>query len=406
MYLTLNAPDLARPLFRALSTHLSIGLERRWRLPSRRGGAGLPEAVWERVLAMETEERRQRRLHPVSPLEQEAIHALRNRQWDGLLQLFDRRKVSGVLVWNGYRGRRGLLTLAAQHVGLPVVQFERCAFPGYLQAGLGGTNAGSAHLSGHAFQSTKADPAITDWFLEIQRQRPPRSLLGRILTRGRTEQANDTTESGLLPARFIYCPLQVAADTQLTVHGGWVPDMLAYIRAVTTAALTTLPHDISVVFRPHPSCAVGQREALNEALMQARNAALASGLQGDTAGRIRVETAGSSATLLARCESVVTVNSSVGLEAFAYGKPVITLGRSFYGGRDLTLEAGDQVALNTALSDPNKVGFDAAAREQYLTWLRTSGFHRWPSGAGDPAAAALAAHVGTLMRAAAGDGPA
>ena len=67
MYLTLNAPDLARPLFRAIAPHLPVPLERRWRLPSQRGGQGLPEAVWNDVLALEGEERQQRHLHPLSP---------------------------------------------------------------------------------------------------------------------------------------------------------------------------------------------------------------------------------------------------------------------------------------------------------------------------------------------------
>ena len=57
MYLTLNAPDLARPLFRAIAPHLSEKLERHWRLPSKRTGGDLPAEVWLRIEAMEQDER-------------------------------------------------------------------------------------------------------------------------------------------------------------------------------------------------------------------------------------------------------------------------------------------------------------------------------------------------------------
>ena len=378
MYLTLNAPDLARPLFRAIAPHLPAPLERRWRLPSQRGGSGLPEAVWNDVLALEGEERRQRRLHPLSPVEQDAIRALRGRQWDGLLHLFEQRGISGVMVWNGYRGRRGLLTLAAQHAGLRVVQFERCAYPGFVQAGLGGTNAGAAHLLGEAFASTAPDPEIIDWFAASQRQRPKRGLLGRLSP----AQRDTGSTPAALPDRFIYCPLQVAADTQLTVHGGWVEDMPAFIGAVTEAA-RSLPSDVAVVFRPHPSCAVGQAQALQRAAA--------------SSDRVRVIADGSSAALLARSAAVVTVNSSVGLEAFAYDRPVVTLGQSFYGGRGLTHEVQDQTALAAAFKGLGDLSFDADRRRRFLTWLRDEGFQRWPASAADPAARALAQHVAALM---------
>ena len=380
MYLTLNAPDLARPLYRAIAPHLPTPLERRWRLPSRRGGPGLPKAVWSQVLSLEIEERRQRRLHPLSPVEQDAIRALRGRQWDGLLHLFEQRGISGVMVWNGYRGRRGLLTLAARHAGLPVVQFERCAFPDYLQAGLGGTNAGAPHLLGEDFAESVPDPDIIDWFATTQRQRPKRGLLGS-LARAQTDKYSNAEA---LPDRFIYCPLQVAADTQLTVHGGWIGDMPAFIGAVTEAA-QALPGDTVVVFRPHPSCAVGQAEALQHAAA--------------SSDRVRIITSGTSAALLARSAAVVTVNSSVGLEAFAHGRPVVTLGQSFYGRRGLTLEVENQTALDAAFKSLGDLSFDADRRGRFLTWLRDEGFQRWPSSAADPAAEALAQRVAALMRA-------
>ena len=331
------------------------------------------------MLALEVEERRQRRLHPLSPVEQDAIRALRGRQWDGLLHLFEQRGISGVMVWNGYRGRRGLLTLAAQHAGLRVVQFERCAYPGFVQAGLGGTNAGAAHLLGEAFASTAPDPEIIDWFAATQRQRPKRGLLGRLsrAQRDKHQQAGRPCPTGSFTAR---CRLLPIPSSRSMVAGSRICP--TFISAVTEAA-RSLPSDVAVVFRPHPSCAVGQAEALQHAAA--------------SSDRVRVIAGGTSAALLARSAAVVTVNSSVGLEAFAYDRPVVTLGQSFYGGRGLTHEVQDQTALAAAFKGLGDLSFDADRRRRFLTWLRDEGFQRWPASAADPAARALAQHVAALM---------
>ncbi len=157
MYLTLNAPDLARPLYRAIAPHLTQPLERHWRLPSRRLNEVMPAEVWMRIEAMEREERRQKRQHALSPLELDAIRSLRTRQWFGLRDLFDRKSTKGVLVWNGYRGRRGLLVEAAQAHEIPVVYFERCAFPGFVQVDRDGVNAGGRTLNAGLYPDQAPD---------------------------------------------------------------------------------------------------------------------------------------------------------------------------------------------------------------------------------------------------------
>ncbi|MGB1161714.1 MAG: hypothetical protein ACPG40_10910 [Alphaproteobacteria bacterium] len=371
MYLTLNAPDLARPLYRAMAPHLSQPLERHWRLPSRRQAEPMPAEVWLRIEAMEIEERRQKRQHALSPLELEAIRSLRTRQWFGLLDLFKRKSVEAVLVWNGYRGRRGLLVEAAKYRDIPVVFFERCAYPGFVQVDRDGVNAGARHLNSGNWVDQNADEAIGRWFRASQRQR-----------RGANPFAPATSPAENLPKRFLYCPLQVAADTQLSVFGGWISDMPDFLVNLVKAS-EALPPDMKLVFRPHPSCRVGQESALHLAL---------------TNPQVRVIDGGTSAELLQKCEGVVTVNSSVGLEAFAYDKPVITLGESFYDGPGLTEQAADLDALKLLFKRVDRLSFEPEQRMKFLTWLREVGFKRWPRHARDPAAKSLADYVEALIR--------
>ena len=372
MYLTLNAPDLARPLYRAIAPHLSQPLERHWRLPSRRLSDAMPAEVWMRIEAVEHEERRQKRQHALSPVELDAVRSLRTRQWFGLLDLFERKSTKGVMVWNGYRGRRGLLVEAAQARDIPVVYFERCAFPGFVQVDRDGVNAGARNLNAGTYPNQDPDEAIGRWFRASQQQR-----------RGVNPFATPQQPAENLPTRFLYCPLQVAADTQLSVFGGWVKDMPAFLVSLVKAS-EALPQDMSLVVRPHPSCRVGQDSALRLAL---------------TNPRIRVINGGSSAEMLQKCEGVVTVNSSVGLEAFAYDKPVITLGESFYHGPGLTEQAKDLASLKSLFKRIQNLSFDSDQRMRFLTWLREDGFKRWPRHSKDPAAKALADHVEALFAA-------
>ena len=373
MYMTLNAPDLVRPLYRAISPHLSQPLERHWRLPSlRQGGTSMPADVWMRIEAMEREERRQRRQQPLSSVEIESIRSLRTRQWFGLLALFERKSVSAVLVWNGYRGRRGLLVEAAKARDIPVVFLERCAFLGFVQVDRDGINAGSRTLNSKDYHQQEPDEAIGRWFRASQRQR-----------RGVNPFAPAQRPAEDLPKRFLYCPLQVAADTQLSVFGGWVRDMPDFLVALTKAC-EALPADMALVVRPHPSCRVGQTSALHLAL---------------TNPRIRVIEGSTSAEMLKNCEAVVTVNSSVGLEAFAYDKPVITLGESFYRCPGLTAQAESAAELKGLFSQIDSLDFDAQLRRRFLTWLREAGFQRWPRHARDPAAKALAERIDALISA-------
>ena len=323
------------------------------------------------IEAMEGEERRQRRQQPLSPVELESIRSLRTRQWFGLLELFERKSVSGVMMWNGYRGRRGLMVEAAKAQGIPVVFLERCAYPGFVQVDLDGVNAGARGLNSGAYKDQQPDEAIIRWFRASQRQR-----------RGANPFAPAQKPAEDLPSRFLYCPLQVAADTQLSVFGGWIKDMPDFLSQLVKVS-EALPRDMALVIRPHPSCRVGQASALQLAL---------------TNPKIRVIEGGTSAEMLEKCEGVVTVNSSVGLEAFAYEKPVITMGDCFYADEGLTTHAHDQATLRKLFSGIGDLSFDGELRMRFLTWLREDGFKRWPRHSRDPAAKALAGHVDTLFQ--------
>lgn len=111
----------------------------------------------------------------------------------------------------------------------------------------------------------------------------------------------------------ILCPLQVETDTQIVLHSPQIRDMQSLIDHVTSAVATfnaRSPRKACVLFKIHPCeprvLAVNQPDAflINESKVPD--------------------------ILRRRCDLVVTINSTAGIEAIEAHKPVITLGDAFY----------------------------------------------------------------------------
>ncbi|CAN0626958.1 capsular polysaccharide export protein [Burkholderia multivorans] len=110
--------------------------------------------------------------------------------------------------------------------------------------------------------------------------------------------------------RYVFLPLQVAGDTQIKLHSD--VDNLAAIRK---AAELAARENASLFVKPHPAetdaASIREIVRLQEVC--------------------RFELVTSPTTdLIKHAHAVVTINSTVGLEAMLYGKRVVSLGRCFY----------------------------------------------------------------------------
>ncbi len=108
-------------------------------------------------------------------------------------------------------------------------------------------------------------------------------------------------------------------------------------------------------------------------------------------GRIVTDNATDSFAQLAASRGVVTINSSMGLQAFFHDKPVIATGRAFWAQPGLVTVAGSAEALCAALAGAGTLAFDAAFRARFMNWLDRDYYARVTETAGgdwlvDPAA--------------------
>ena len=161
-----------------------------------------------------------------------------------------------------------------------------------------------------------------------------------------------STRNVKLPERFLFIPFQVHDDTQIIVHSPWVNSMECLIREVLEAkSRLNLPHKL--VVKEHP-VDVGRYDYTRlqkmSELVWLRDFPLEE--------------------ILTKTDCVITVNSSVGIEALVYGKPVVTLGEAFYNVKAMAhaaLKREDLApAIMAALEEPG----DPHLREAFLCRLR------------------------------------
>ncbi len=180
--------------------------------------------------------------------------------------------------------------------------------------------------------------AWDDW-----REREPSLRANRFIPR----------EPPALPERFVFFPLQVRSDSQLTIHSPIYGNRLDLAIADLDRAVHAVDPDLRLVIKLHPAD-LGKTD-YDPMVKRYPHLIWIGG------GDVR--------TILSKARCVVTVNSTVGIEAMIFGKPVVTLGDNFYVREGLVhpvRERGELAArLRQALDEP----VDAELIRQYLCFL-------------------------------------
>jgi hypothetical protein len=273
------------------------------------------------------------------------IHRAR-RLCEGLLT----RGVTHLGMWNGQGGRRRTLVMVAQRAGLHTLFAELAPIAGHVTLDPQGVNAaGMLPLDAgyyRAWGAAHADGgAVARW-------------RERLVARTGVKRESLGNSGG---APFLFVPLQVRGDTQISVHGGWIRSVPDFINEVARAA-EYLPAGWRVVFREHPSDRVG-------------NAAQLARLVGP---RVVVDNATDTFELVRRAEGVVTVNSSVGMQALLFGKPVLALGRANYTVPGVVATAGGAEGLAEAFAGARDWTIDSELTEAFLRFLAEEYYVPWP----------------------------
>lgn len=285
-------------------------------------------------------------------------------QYNWARRYFARHPGHVAVAWNGLTGSRRAFLSAARDAGAARLFAELAPLPGRITLDPAGVNAeGSVPQDPAFFRAwAAADPA---------RQGPGWRALGAGLVARPSRRADvgQTAGAALPDAPFLFCPLQVPGDSQVTLFSGWCGGMAGFLAALAAAA-PHLPPGWHLRIKEHPSARASLAPALAPLL---------------ATGRAVVDNATDSFAQLAASRGVVTLNSSMGLQAFFHDRPVLVLGRAFFALPGLVTPVADQAALDAALADPAALSFDADLRGAFLGWLGADYYPRfdWPGGRAD-----------------------
>lgn len=294
---------------------------------------------------------------------------------------------AALFFWNGSGLAAGIAEQLGRARGIPLLFAENGYLPNTLQLDPEGVNAFSSIGRGMSLESLAiirySDHEIAEFERAIDDYRagkPParvgpaggriRPGLAAYLLQGwydwrqreRGRPINRLIPRGVpeLPERFVFFPLQVRSDSQLTIHSPLYGNRLdAAIRDLAEALREVAP-GLRLVVKLHP---VDAKRTDYDPLVRALPDVIWAG-----GGDVR--------TILERCACVVTVNSTVGIEGMIFGKPVVTLGNNFYVREGLVHPVRERAALGSQLARALSEPPDDASARAYLRYLYFHAFVR------------------------------
>jgi capsular polysaccharide export protein len=281
---------------------------------------------------------------------------------------FTRHPERLALAWNGLTGSRMAFLAGARDAGAAVLHAELAPFPGRITLDWQGVNAeGSVPQDPAFFADWARGRDVSDW-----------RAVGAGLVARPSRRADVGQAGGALPdAPFLFCPLQVPDDSQVTLFAGWTGGMEGFLAALGQAA-QVLPPGWHLRLKEHPSARTPLAPLLAPLL---------------AGGRVVLDNATDSFAQIAASRGVVTLNSSMGLQAFFHDRPVITLGRAFFALPGLVEPAADQAALTALFAAAPSLGFDADLRAAFVAWLDRVYYPRFDPATGAFDRAAFAARL-------------
>lgn len=262
---------------------------------------------------------------------------------EGLYAYIKEQKIQKVVIWNGQQLIGRAAKLAALKTCIPCQYLELSNLPGKLFADPEGVNA----LSSIARNIDIIDqlPAVPEalhkeWLdlYESEKKKPlpqarksTKEIILSILNYGAKRAFNSTcivplrkkrkvfftpptlaakTSSYPHPKDYIFLPLQVSSDTQIKLHSKY-----SNLDAIRYAHMEAQRKGLALIVKIHP--------AENDP----REFEAVKGAQDKLGFLVSTQ---NTVELIQGATAVITINSTVGMEALLYGKPVTALGQCLY----------------------------------------------------------------------------
>ena len=299
------------------------------------------------------------RWYPAPPaVRGEEYHTLQaERTFAAYEYVLDQLRPRVVLVWNGGVLLPGSLAVIAAGRDIPVFYLERGLVPDTLVVDSQGVNFGSA-IAGDGWKPDAIpQPSGADREQMSAYCRALRESGRSVITEGARLGRDTTREQLRVPrdARVVLFPLQIESDTNIVRYSPHYKRMVDVVRDLQRVLAAT---GAILVVKPHPE----DRNRLPELRRLCDNKTT------------RLATDLSVRSLIDAADVIVTVNSTVGLEALIAEKPVVVLGNAIYSGKGFTHDLVDATLLATTIETALAAGIGQSLRADvfvgFMVFLR------------------------------------
>lgn len=158
------------------------------------------------------------------------------------------------------------------------------------------------------------------------------------------------TDLVCVPDKYFFVPFQVPTDTQVLINSPWINTMEKFY-ALLENSVDFLPEGCSFVVKEHPSSWIRYPE------MHHRNS------------RIIFANGNDTQELIEKSISVITLNSSAGIEALMLGKTVITLGDACYNIQGMANHVSTERDFQAMISMPDQLAREEKLVCSFIWWL-------------------------------------
>jgi len=310
-YFKLQAPPLS-------STEIKAGTE--FHLQRKKAKYNFPEWFW-RLLGFYYE----------------AKYKFYYRQFSGLIY---HSKPKCIALWNGHRLPEQAIKTLAKKINIPVAHFENGLLPDTTTFDLSGVNdANSLPRDAQFYRGYKTDKTLIE-----------RDLVTRKFHRSKKAHAKNKTFYAALPEKYIFVPFQVQFDSQILLNSKNIKSMEDLYEWIQFAEQKS-DQSLKFVIKEHPSDPHKYIEFYN------KNPNI-------------VFSNKDTKELIEKAEAIITVNSSVGLEAILLHKRVMVLGEACYNIEGLCSPVRTKRQLLEEIDKLSTSELDIALVEKFLAYLQ------------------------------------
>lgn len=242
-----------------------------------------------------------------------------------------------MLIWNGLKYRQRIAVAAAQSLQMPIVYMENGLIPGMTTIDAQGIN----YLN--------SAPRSKDFYINREKSDSYSTLANQLKEQIKAKPAS-------LPEHYIFIPFQVNTDSQVILFSPWIKDMFEMTSIFEQVSQHLGEQSPVFLFKTHPACDEAYTDLINQ-------------YQNHEYIQFYTDSEATTLELINYSDSVITINSTVGIESLLLGKKVCTLGQAFYSIQDICLYADSIESLITNIEKLSNWQLDSEAISGLFNYL-------------------------------------